>query len=142
MFGSGAVAYRDRLGAVLERWGAVHFTTPAAAAILPGSLGVVGNGAHGDVPRRLVELGVRCCVIVGSRLATASGGGDPELLPPNCDVIHVDADPALVGGSALATRGRRMTLIPSDIGEFLDALEQVAPDPRRDTLATSRGGVA
>jgi hypothetical protein len=47
LFGSGAVAFRDRLGPLVERYGAVHFTTPAATAILPGSLGVVGNAAHG-----------------------------------------------------------------------------------------------
>jgi acetolactate synthase-1/2/3 large subunit len=121
-FGSGAIAYRDRLGALVERWDAVHFTTPAATAILPGSLGVVGNAAHGDVPRRLRELDVRCVVVLGSRLGTASGGGDDALLPPGCHIVHVDVDPAVVAGNAVATRGHRVTFVLSDIGEFLDAL--------------------
>jgi acetolactate synthase I/II/III large subunit len=127
LFGSGAVAYRARLGALVERWGAVHFTTPAATAILPGSLGVIGNAAHGDVPRRLRELGVRCVVVLGSRLAVASGGGDGALLPPGCHVVHVDADPDVVAGNAVATRGRRVTFVPCDIDEFLDAL---SPDAK------------
>jgi thiamine pyrophosphate-dependent acetolactate synthase large subunit-like protein len=58
LIGSGAVAHRDKLHAFVRHWGAVHFTTPGANAILPGSLGVVGNAAHGDVPRRLRELDV------------------------------------------------------------------------------------
>jgi thiamine pyrophosphate-dependent acetolactate synthase large subunit-like protein len=122
LFGSGAVAYRDRLGALVKRWDAVHFSTPAAAAILPGSLGVVGNAAHGDVPRRLRELDVRCVVVLGSRLGTASGGGDDALLPPGCHIVHVDVDPAVVAGNAMATRGHRVTFVLSDIGEFLGAL--------------------
>src|SRR5919107_322894 len=122
LFGSGAVAYRDRLGALVKRWDAVDFSTPAATAVLPGSLGVVGNAAHGDVPRRLRELDVRCVVVLGSRLGTASGGGDDALLPPGCHIVHVDVDPAVVAGNAVATRGHRVTFVLSDIGEFLDAL--------------------
>jgi acetolactate synthase-1/2/3 large subunit len=122
LLGSGAVAYRDGLGALVERWGAVHFTTPAATAILPGSLGVVGNASHGDVPRRLRELDVRCVVVLGSRLGTASGGGDDALLPPGCHIVHVDVDPDVVAGNAVAIRGHPVTFVLSDIGEFLDAL--------------------
>jgi acetolactate synthase-1/2/3 large subunit len=122
LFGSGAVAFRDRLGPLVERWGAVHFTTPPATAVLPGSLGVVGNGAHGDVPARLRELDVRCVVVLGSRLGTASGGGDPKLLPPGCHVVHVDADSRVIAGGAVATWNRPLTFIPSDIGEFVHAI--------------------
>jgi thiamine pyrophosphate-dependent acetolactate synthase large subunit-like protein len=130
LFGSGAVAFRDRLGALVERWGAVHLSTPAAAAILPGSLGVVGNAASGDIARRLRELEVSCLVVLGSRLAIASGGGDDALLPAGCHVVHVDADPDVIAGNAVATWGHGVTFIPSDIGEFLDALQLVAPKPQ------------
>lgn len=126
LFGSGAVPYRERLGALVGRWGGVHFSTPAAAAILPGSLGVVGNAAHGDVPRRLAELGVRFVVVIGSRLGTASGGADRDLLPAGCSVALVDVDPAAL--NALALRDRRVLAITSDIGCFLDGLDQL-PDP-------------
>jgi thiamine pyrophosphate-dependent acetolactate synthase large subunit-like protein len=116
------VAYRDLLGLAVARWGAVHFTTPAATAVLRGSLGVVGNGAHGDVPARLRELDVRCVVVLGSRLGTASGGGDPDLLPRGCHVVHIDIDPRVVAGNAVATWNRPLTFIPSDIGAFLEAI--------------------
>lgn len=122
LFGSGALAFRDRLGPLVERWSAVHFTTPSATAILPGSLGVVGNGAHGDVPARLRELGVRCVVVLGSRLGTASGGGDPELLPPGCRVVHVDIDPRVIAANAVATWDRPLIFVPADIGMFIDLI--------------------
>jgi thiamine pyrophosphate-dependent acetolactate synthase large subunit-like protein len=122
LFGSGAVAFRDRLGPLVARFGAVHFTTPAAVAILPGSLGVVGNAAHGDVPARLRELDVQCVVVLGSRLGTASGGGDPDMLPAGCHVVHVDVDPRVIAGNAVATWRRKLTFIPSDIGAFIDAI--------------------
>ena len=122
LFGSGAVAFRDRLGALVERFGGVHFTTPGATSILPGSLGVVGNAAHGDVPARLRELGVECVVVLGTRLGTASGGGDPHMLPPGCHVVHVDVDPRVIAGNAVATWYRNLTFIPSDIGAFIDAI--------------------
>lgn len=122
LFGSGSVAFRDLLGPVVERWGAVHFTTPAATAVLRGSLGVVGNGAHGDVPAQLRDRDVRCVVVLGSRLGTASGGGDPELLPRGCHVVHIDIDPRVIAGNAVATWKRPLTFIPSDIGAFLEAI--------------------
>jgi thiamine pyrophosphate-dependent acetolactate synthase large subunit-like protein len=127
LFGSGAVAFRDRLSALVERWGAVHFSTPAAAAAVPGSLGVIGNAASGGIAKRLLELEVSCLVVLGSRLAIASGGGDDALLPTGCHVVHVDADPNVIAGNAVATWGHDVTFIPSDIGEFLDALERAAP---------------
>ena len=140
LFGSGAVAFRDRLGALVERWGAVHFSTPAAVAIVPGSLGVIGNAASGDVARRLLELDVRCLVILGSRLAVASGGGDGTLLPTGCHVVHVDADPDVIAGNAVATWSHPVTFIPSDIGQFLDALERAAPTPQMHASALSGTG--
>jgi thiamine pyrophosphate-dependent acetolactate synthase large subunit-like protein len=133
LFGSGAVAFRHRLGPLVERWDAVHFTTPAATAILPGSLGVVGNGAHGDVPAQLRARDVRCVVVLGSRLGTASGGGDAELLPPGCHVVHVDIDPRVIAGNAVATWDRPVTFVPADIGHFIDAL---IPDQQGATCAT------
>jgi thiamine pyrophosphate-dependent acetolactate synthase large subunit-like protein len=142
LFGSGAVAFRDRLGALVERWGAVHLSTPAAAAAVPGSLGVIGNGASADIARRLLELEVSCLVVLGSRLAIASGGGDDALLPPGCHVVHVDADPDVIAGSAVATWGHGVTFIPSDIGEFLDALERVAPTPRIDAIRPPEKGTS
>jgi thiamine pyrophosphate-dependent acetolactate synthase large subunit-like protein len=124
LFGSGAVAFGDRLSALVARWGAVHFTTPAATGILPGSLGIIGNAAYGDVARRLRELDVRCVMVLGSRLGTASGGGDRGLLPDGCRVVHVDVDPS-IAGNALATWGHHVLSVISDIGCFLDALEQI-----------------
>ncbi|MDX6720539.1 MAG: hypothetical protein QOJ63_2793 [Solirubrobacteraceae bacterium] len=122
MFGSGAVAFADRLGPLVGRFGAVHFTSPTATAILPGSLGVVGNAAHGDVPARLRELDVRCVVVLGSRLGTASGGDEPGLLPPGSHVVHVDVDPRVIAGNAVATWNSKVTFVPSDIGTFIDAI--------------------
>lgn len=126
LFGSGAVTFRDRLATLVERWGAVHFSTPAAAGIVPGSLGSIGNAAGGDVPRRLRELEVPCVVILGSRLGTASGGGNDELLPPNCHVVHVDVAADIAAGNAVATQGHPTTFIQSDIGTFLDAMSHDA----------------
>lgn len=142
LFGSGAVAYRDRLPALLERWGAVHFTTPAATAIVPGSLGVIGNAACGDVARRLRELDVRCLVILGSRLGTASGGGNAALLPVGCQVVHVEVDADAVVGNAIATRGHEVMLVASDIGEFLDALEQFEPRSPINAISRVQEGVS
>lgn len=122
LFGSGSVAFRHRLGPLVERWGAVHLSTPAAAGIVPGSLGTIGNAAGGHVPERLRDLDVRCVVVLGSRLGVASGGENADLLPPGCDIVHVDVDPDAVAADAAATRDRRVTLIQADIGEFLDAL--------------------
>jgi hypothetical protein len=75
-----------------------------------------------DVPGRLRELDVRCVVVLGSRLGTASGGGDAQMLPRGCHVVHVDVDPRVVAGNAVATWNRRLTFIPSDIGQFVDAI--------------------
>ena len=122
LFGSGTMPFRHRLAALVERWDAVHFSTPPAAAIVPGSLGTIGNAAGGDVPAELCKRRVRCVVALGTRFGTASEGGNDELLPRHCHVVHVDADPTLVPGNAAATRGRRLTFIHSDIGVFLDAL--------------------
>ena len=127
LLGSGAVAFRDRLGPLVDRWHAVHFSTPAAAGLVPGSLGTIGNASGGDVPGRLRELDVRCVVILGSRLGTASGGGSADLLPPGCHVVHVDVASDVAAGNAVATRGRPLTFIQSDIGTFLDAMSN---DPR------------
>src|SRR5204862_6167570 len=99
---------------------------PRAAGILPGSLGTIGNGAGGDVPDTLRALGVTCVVALGTRWGTASEGGNEELLPRDCHVVHVDADPNLVPGSAAATHARRVTFINSDIGVFLDAMSHDA----------------
>jgi thiamine pyrophosphate-dependent acetolactate synthase large subunit-like protein len=137
LLGSGAVPYRDRLRALVTRWGGVHFSTPAAAAILPGSIGVIGNAAHGDVPRRLAELGVRVVVVVGSRLGTGSGGGERDLLPPGCSVVVVDVDPAAI--NALALRDRRVLAVTSDIGCFLDGLDQL-PEPAGELTAVGGAG--
>jgi len=142
LFGSGAVAFRHRLGALVERWGAVHFSTPAAAAIVPGSLGVIGNAASGDIAKRLLELDVSCLVVLGSRLAIASGGGDGALLPAGCHVVHVDADHNVIAGNAVATWGHDVTFIPSDIGTFLDALERVAPTPQIQAVTPPEKGTS
>ena len=137
LFGSGSVAYRDRLGPLAKRWGAVHFATPAAAGLVPGSLGVVGNAAYGDVPDRLRALDVRCVVIIGSRLGTASGGGDRALLPPACRVVVVDVEPAAL--NAVAVRDHDVLAVTSEIGSFLDGLEQVPSDPPAAVLSTIGG---
>ncbi|MEA2373186.1 MAG: hypothetical protein QOH12_3580 [Solirubrobacteraceae bacterium] len=131
LLGSGAIAHRERLSRLIARWGAVHFATPAAAGIVPGSLGVIGNAAKGDIPQRLREAEVRCVVILGSRLGTASGGG-AELLPPACPVVHVEVDPDITAGNALTTLGHRVLMVASGIGEFIDALEPFVPDSQAD----------
>lgn len=136
LLGSGSVAYRDRLGALLARWGAVHFSTPAAAAILPGSLGVIGNAGSGEVGARLRELDVRCVVVLGSRLGIASGGDDGALLPRDCQIVHVDVDPDVTAGNAAATWDRPVLAVTSGIAEFLDALEPDA-EPSNHVSATS-----
>jgi len=141
LLGSGAIAYRDRLGPLLRRWNAVHFTTPAATAILPGSLGVIGNAAHGDIAGRLHELRVRCVVVLGSRLGEASGGTGEHLLPPNAHVVHIDVDPTLVPGGAPVTRGRRVSFITSGIEELLDALERVEPPAPPHAISIRPEGV-
>lgn len=122
LIGSGAVPYGHRLPAILERFGAVHFSTPAAAGLLKDSLGTIGNASGGDIPVRLRELGVRCVIVLGSRLGIASGGGAEGLFPPDSHIIQVDVDQELIAGNAVAMRGRRVTLVQSDIGEFLDAI--------------------
>lgn len=138
LLGSGCVPHRHRLAAVLERWGAVHLTTPPANGLLPGSLGVIGNAGSGGVADRLRELDVRCVVVLGSRLGTASGGGDADLLPPGCPVVHVDIDPGAVAANALATRNRPLLSVAADLGEFLDALAQYErPTPVHDHLMES-----
>lgn len=142
LFGSGAVAFRDRLSALVERWSAVHFSTPAAAAIVPGSLGVIGNAAFGDIAKRLRELEVSCLVVLGSRLAIASGGGDDALVPTGCHVVHVDADPNVIAGNAVATWGHDVTFISSDIGQFLDALERAAPKPQIHAITSPEKGTS
>lgn len=139
LFGSGAVVYRDRLGEVVDRFGGVHFATPPAAAIVEGSLGVISNAAYGEVPERLRALGVRCLVILGSRLGTASGGGAP-LLPDGCPIVHVDVDPDVTAGNAVATWRHEVLHVEAEIGEFLDALELLAPRAPADAAAPDPKG--
>lgn len=129
LLGSGCVPFRDALGPMLERWGAVHFTSPAATALVPRSLGGIGNAAYGDVPRALEELGVRCVVILGSRLGTGSGGANPKLFPEDCQIVQVDVDPDVTAANAVATWNRPVLSVTSDIGEFLAALQRVDPKP-------------
>lgn len=136
MLGSGCVAHRDAVGALLARWDAVHFTTPAAAGILPGSLGVIGNAASGEVPRRLRELGTGCVVVLGSRLGTASGGGDADLFPEGCRIVHVDADPDVTAANAVASWNRPVLAVTADIREFAYALLRDA----HHTLSLARPG--
>ena len=93
-------ALRGALGAVLERWHAVHFTTPAATTLAPGLLGVIGNAAYGDVPGQLRELDVCCVVVLGSRLGTASGGANPDLFPEHCHIVQFEIDPDVAAASA------------------------------------------
>ena len=130
LLGSGAVPYPAQVAAVVEHYGAVHFSTPAATGLLPNSLGSIGNAAGGEVGKQLVELGVQCVVVLGSRLGTASGGSDRDLLPANCHVIHVDIDPDLAPANAAALREHRVTVVRSDIGAFLDA---IAPHNAKET---------
>jgi acetolactate synthase I/II/III large subunit len=125
LLGGGFVPHRHRLAALLKRWGAVHLTTPPAAGILPGSLGVIGNAGCTDVGERLRKLDVRCLVVLGTRLGTASGGGDAALLPNGCAVVHVDIDAGAVAANAMATRDRPVLAVTADLGEFLDALSQL-----------------
>jgi thiamine pyrophosphate-dependent acetolactate synthase large subunit-like protein len=127
LFGSGAVAFRDRLGELVERWGAVHLTTPTAVGLLPGSLGFIGNATYGDIPARLRELDVRCLVVLGSRLGIASGGGDRGLLPEDCQVVHVDVDPSVIAGNPVALWGHPVLHVLADIAEFVDALLAIRP---------------
>jgi acetolactate synthase-1/2/3 large subunit len=122
LLGNGCVPHRTRLDTLVARLDAVHFSTPAAVGVLPGSLGVIGNAGSGDVARRLRELDVRCLIVLGTRLGTASGGGNPELLPEACAVVHVDIDAGAVAGNAMAMRGRPVLAVTSDLGEFIDAL--------------------
>lgn len=129
LLGSGCVPYRDALGALLERWRAVHFTTPAATTLVPGSLGVIGNAAFGDVPKRLRELNVRCVVVLGSRLGTASGGGNPELFPEDCHIVEIEVDADVTAANAVCTWNRSVLSVRSDLGEFLDALQRADPTP-------------
>ena len=136
MLGSGCVAHRDAVAALLARWDAVHFTTPAAAGILPGSLGVVGNAASGDVPRRLRELGTSCVIVLGSRLGTASGGGDAGLFPEACHVVHVDADKDVTAANAVAAWNRPVLALTADIREFAYALLRDC----NHTLSVARSG--
>lgn len=136
LLGSGCVAHRDAVGALVARWDAVHFTTPAATGILPGSLGVVGNAASGEVPRRLRDLGTGCVVVLGSRLGTASGGGDPDLFPEGCRIVHVDADPDVTAANAVATWNRPVLAVSADIGEFARALLR----DTRHTISVARVG--
>ncbi len=124
LLGNGCVPYRPRLAELVRHLGAVHFSTPAAVGILPGSLGVIGNAGSGDVPRRLRELDVRCLIALGTRLGTASGGANADLLPDDCSVVHVDLDAGAVAGNAMATRNRPLLSVTADLGEFIDALMQ------------------
>ena len=126
LVGAGALPYLDRVEELIKRLGAVHFATPPAAAALGGSLGVIGNTQYGDVPRRLRELDVDCVLVLGSRLGTASGGGDPALFPDGCRVVHVDIDPVT---TAPAMWHRDVLSVTSEIGEFLHAFAAV-PLPR------------
>jgi thiamine pyrophosphate-dependent acetolactate synthase large subunit-like protein len=124
LLGNGCVPYRGPLAELVARCGAVHFSTPAAAGILSGSLGVIGNAGSGEIPRRLRELDVRCLIALGTRTGTASGGANAELLPDGCSVVHVDLDAGAVAGNALATRNRPGLAVTADLGEFIDALLQ------------------
>ncbi|MDX6719614.1 MAG: hypothetical protein QOJ63_1868 [Solirubrobacteraceae bacterium] len=124
LLGNGCVPHRSPLAELVRRRGAVHFSTPAAVGILPGSLGVIGNAGSGDIARRLRELDVRCLIALGTRLGTASGGGNAELLPDDCTVVHVDLDAGAVAGNAMATRDRPGLAVTADLGEFIDALMQ------------------
>ena len=127
LLGSGCVPYREELRTLLKRWGAVHFTSPAATGLLPGSLGVIGNAAWDDVPRRLRELDVRCVVVLGSRLGTASGGGDAALFPAGCSVVEVEVDAGVTAANAVAMWNRPVLSVRADIGAFVDALGAVTP---------------
>ena len=122
MLGSGSVPHRAKVAELVARSGAVHFSTPAAAGILPGALGVVGNAGSGDVAARLRELDVRSLVVLGTRAGTASGGANAALLPDDCVVVHVDIDAEAVAGNAMAMRDRPVLAVTADLGEFLDAV--------------------
>ena len=128
VLGGGSVACRDALAPILARLGAVHVTTPAAVGMLPGSLGVIGNASQPETAERLRAGDPRCIVVMGTRLGTASGGGDEALLPAGCPVVHVDIAPYAAIGSAAATRGREILSIPADIGEFIAALDALVPE--------------
>jgi thiamine pyrophosphate-dependent acetolactate synthase large subunit-like protein len=129
VFGSGAVAYGEKLGELVARMGAVHITTPAALGLLPDSLGLIGTAAEADVAARLRAVGPRCVFVVGTRLGTASGGGDVALLPKGCPVVHVDAAPYEAVGGAPAVRDHPLLSVTSEIGEFIGALDALLPSP-------------
>ncbi len=139
LLGSGCVAYRDEVAELVARFGAVHFSTPAAAGVLPNTLGSIGNAAGGGVPARLRELDVCCVVVLCSRLGIASGGGDAALLPTACPVVLVDLEPTAGAANAVATWGRPVLSITADIGEFLHALLCAAPAACRTASSDSLG---
>lgn len=142
LLGSDCVPYRDALGPMLERWRAVHFTTPAATRLVPGSLGSIGNGALGDVPARLRELDVRCVVALGTRLGTASGGGNHNLFPAGCQIVQVEIDPNVTAANGVAMWNRPVLSITSDIGEFLAALQELDPAPATNRITSHKTGAA
>ncbi|HEX4363581.1 MAG TPA: thiamine pyrophosphate-binding protein [Solirubrobacteraceae bacterium] len=122
ILGGGCTGHGRELGNVIKRLGAVHLTTPGALGLLPNSLGLIGTSADADVAALLHVARPRCAFVIGTRLGTASGGNDAALLPKDCPIVHVDAEPSGSVGNAPATRTHRLLSVQSDVGEFVAAL--------------------
>lgn len=119
--GWGARRHAAAIHRLLDITGAPAICSPRALGVVDGHagfLGVTGNGGDPALADTLAACGVRRTLVLGSRLAEATSGWQPDLVPPD-GFVHVDLDPAAFGHAYphAPTFG-----VQADVGEVLGAL--------------------
>ncbi|HEX4345444.1 MAG TPA: thiamine pyrophosphate-binding protein [Solirubrobacteraceae bacterium] len=146
--GWGARRHAAAIRELLDRTGAPAVSSPRGLGIVDAHrqfVGVTGNGGHPSVPAELARWAPQRTLVLGTRLAEATSGWLPELVPPK-GLIHIDID---VGVFARAYPQVPTLEVPADIGAVLAAIlarsERLvhrpppapAPPPARLTLVPS-----
>ena len=92
--GWGARHHAPAIRELLDRTGAPAISSPRGLGIVdrhPQFVGVTGNGGRPSVPADLARWNPQRMLVLGTRLADATSGWLPELVPPG-GFIHVDRD--------------------------------------------------
>jgi acetolactate synthase-1/2/3 large subunit len=146
--GVGETDGADGLRRAAERFEIPVASTLGAKGILPEdhplSLGVFGYGGSRWATQAILDPAVDVLIVIGSALSQRDTlNWDPKMLP-SVELVHVDADPSLVGRTWAATVP--VTASPRAFLERLTALDgpaaaglEAGREARRAFLAEARG---
>ncbi|MBJ7330453.1 MAG: thiamine pyrophosphate-binding protein [Solirubrobacteraceae bacterium] len=119
--GWGARRHAQAIHRLLDITGAPAICSPRALGVVDrhaSFLGVTGNGGSETLAEELAACGVQRMLVLGSRLAEATSGWLPGLVPSG-GFIHVDLDPGVFGQ---AYPDAPSYGVQSGVGELVDAL--------------------